>query len=91
MINQQFKERVAADIFDRIKSIKLNGKDVPIVSKEREKAVVTVLTARVDDQKRVDHIALYDELGGVITERFSAIDVSNNRSLDFRFTFEVTD
>ncbi|MBX0319742.1 hypothetical protein [Shouchella clausii] len=91
MITQTYKERVAADLFARISSIKLNGQEVEIVSKVREKASVTVLTKRIDEEKKVEHVAIYDELGEVITERYSAVDVSNNRSLDFRFTFEVTD
>ncbi|WYU49957.1 hypothetical protein MHH67_11180 [Bacillus sp. FSL K6-0047] len=91
MITQTYKERVATDLFERISSIKLNGQEAEIVSKERNGASVVVLTKRIEDEKKVEHVAIYDELGEVITERYSAVDVSNNRSLDFRFTFEVTD
>lgn len=90
MIDQQYLERIAQDLLERITSAKLNGQEVPIVSKERGGTIIMVMTGRIEDQKKAEHIALYDEQGGVITERFSNLDVSANRSLDFRFEFEVT-
>ncbi|TPE70678.1 hypothetical protein [Halalkalibacterium halodurans] len=89
-MNQQYLERVAQDLLDRITLARLNGQEVPILSKERQGTIITVLTGRQEDQTKMEHIALYDEQGGVITERFSNLDVSANRSLDFRFEFEVT-
>ncbi len=32
---------------------------------------------------------MLDETGSVITERKTNLDLSNNRTLDLRFTFEV--
>lgn len=52
MITQTYKERVATDLFERISSIKLNGQEAEIVSKERNGASVVVLTKRIEDEKR---------------------------------------
>ena len=89
MISTYYLERTAKDLFERISSIKLNGQEVEIIDKQRDGNKISLLSRRAEGHKRIEHIALYDELGRVITERRSQIDVSENRSLDFRFTFEV--
>ncbi|MFP7170759.1 hypothetical protein [Terribacillus sp. 7520-G] len=89
MITRQYKERVAKDLFDRITKVQLNGEEVEMVSKELEGTKVTILTGRREGVTRINSIRILDELGLVITERSSQLDVKDNRTLDFRFSFEV--
>lgn len=89
MITKQYKERTAKDLYDRITKVQLNGEDVEMVSKELDDTKVTVLTSRREGVTRINSIKMLDELGQVITERSSQLDVKDNRTLDFRFSFEV--
>ncbi|KYG33886.1 hypothetical protein [Alkalihalobacillus trypoxylicola] len=88
-MNQAYLERVAIDLYERLKSVQLNEEDVQIISKVREGRKITILTQRAEGATQVRNIKVLDENGDVITERSSVLDVSQNRSLDFRFTFEV--
>lgn len=67
----------------------LNGQETEIVELTIEGATVTVLTKREEDIKHIETVQILDELGNIITERKTDLDVSENRTLDFRFTFEV--
>ncbi|KIN37624.1 hypothetical protein B4070_2583 [Bacillus subtilis] len=67
----------------------LNGDETEIVELTIQGAVVTVLTHREEDIKHIESVQILDEQNNVITERTTDLDVSNNRTLDFRFTFEV--
>lgn len=89
MIAQVYRERTAADLKSRISKVLLNGKETKIVEITIQGAVVTVLTHREEDIKHIESVQILDEQNNVITERTTDLDVSNNRTLDFRFTFEV--
>ncbi|MFB0582483.1 hypothetical protein [Bacillus subtilis] len=89
MISQVYRERTAADLKSRISKVLLNGKETKIVEITIQDAVVTVLTHREEDIKHIESVQILDEQNNVITERTTDLDVSNNRTLDFRFTFEV--
>ncbi|MBU8720549.1 hypothetical protein ABE208_21405 [Bacillus inaquosorum] len=89
MISQVYRERTAADLKSRISKVLLNGNETEIVELTIQGAVVTVLTHREEDIKHIESVQIIDEQNNVITERTTDLDVSNNRTLDFRFTFEV--
>ncbi|MBT2169704.1 MULTISPECIES: hypothetical protein [Bacillus] len=89
MITQVYRERTAADLKSRISKVLLNGSETKIVEITIQGAVVTVLTHREEDIKHIESVQVLDEQNNVITERTTDLDVSNNRTLDFRFTFEV--
>ncbi|MFC7799037.1 hypothetical protein ACFTRE_22220 [Bacillus subtilis] len=89
MISQVYRERTAADLKSRISKVLLNGDETEIVELTIQGAVVTVLTHREEDIKHIESVQILDEQNNVITERTTDLDVSNNRTLDFRFTFEV--
>ncbi|MCY8103533.1 hypothetical protein [Bacillus mojavensis] len=89
MISTIYRERAAADLKSRIHHVLLNGQETEIVELTIDGAKVTVLTKREEDIKHIETVQIVDELGNVITERKTDLDVSENRTLDFRFTFEV--
>ncbi|MEC1737405.1 hypothetical protein P9D87_10500 [Bacillus mojavensis] len=89
MISTIYRERTATDLKSRIHHVLLNGQETEIVELTIEGATVTVLTKREEDIKHIETVQIVDELGNVITERKTDLDVSENRTLDFRFTFEV--
>ncbi|MGG1759170.1 hypothetical protein ABEQ76_11630 [Bacillus velezensis] len=89
MISKAYRERTAADLKDRISKVLLNGKETEIVELSISGVVVTVLTHREEDIKHIESVQIIDDLGNVITERKTDLNVSDNRTLDFRFTFEV--
>ncbi|MEC3759438.1 hypothetical protein P9160_18970 [Bacillus halotolerans] len=89
MISTIYIERTAADLKSRIHHVLLNGQETEIVELAIEGATVTVLTKREEDIKHIETVQILDELGNIITERKTDLDVSENRTLDFRFTFEV--
>ncbi|ASC81603.1 hypothetical protein ACFTRE_23030 [Bacillus subtilis] len=89
MITQVYRERTAADLKNRISKVLLNGSETEIVELTIHGAVVTVLTQREEDIKHIKSVQILDDQNNVITERTTDLDVSNNRTLDFRITFEV--
>ena len=89
MITQLYRERTAADLKNRISKVLLNGSETEIVELTIHGAVVTVLTQREEDIKHIKSVQILDDQNNVITERTTDLDVSNNRTLDFRITFEV--
>ncbi|MHA7766188.1 hypothetical protein [Bacillus atrophaeus] len=89
MITKAYRERTAADLKNRIQKVLLNGQETKIVELSIKGATVTVLTQREEDIKHINQIQIFDEADNVITERSTDLDVSDNRTLDFRFTFEV--
>ncbi|MCY8414324.1 hypothetical protein P8846_11395 [Bacillus spizizenii] len=89
MITQVYRERTTADLKNRISKVLLNGKETKIVEITIQGAVVTVLTQREEDIKHIKSVQILDEQNNLITERTTDLDVSNNRTLDFRITFEV--
>lgn len=89
MITELYRERTAADLKNRISKVLLNGNETKIVEFTIQGAVVTVLTQREEDIKHIKSVQILDEQNNVITERTTDLDVSNNRTLDFRITFEV--
>lgn len=89
MISTIYRERTGADLKSRIHHVPLNGHETEIVELTIDGAKVTVLTKREEDIKHIETVQIVDELGNVITERKTDLDVSENRTLDFRFTFEV--
>lgn len=89
MISTIYRERTADDLKSRIHHVLLNGQETEIVELAIEGATVTVLTKREEDIKHIETVQILDELGNIITERKTDLDVSENRTLDFRFTFEV--
>ncbi|WP_434517454.1 hypothetical protein [Bacillus subtilis] len=89
MITQVYRERTAADLKNRISKVLLNGSETEIVELTIHGTVVTVLTQREEDIKHIKSVQILDEQNNVITERTTDLDVSNNRTLDFRITFEV--
>ncbi|MCY8106625.1 hypothetical protein P9E03_20915 [Bacillus mojavensis] len=89
MITQVYRERTAADLKNRISKVLLNGNETKIVELTIQGAVVTVLTQREEDIKHIKSVQILDEQNNLITERTTDLDVSNNRTLDFRITFEV--
>ncbi|WP_342497302.1 hypothetical protein NYE62_06465 [Bacillus sp. FSL K6-2861] len=89
MISAAYRQRAAADLKNRITKVLLNGKETPIADISVKEAAVTVLTRREEDVKHIETVQMLDETGNVITERKTNLDLSNNRTLDLRFTFEV--
>ncbi|AFZ90333.1 MULTISPECIES: hypothetical protein [Bacillus] len=89
MISAAYRQRAAADLKNRITKVLLNGKETPIADISVKDAAVTVLTRREEDIKHIETVQMLDETGSVITERKTNLDLSNNRTLDLRFTFEV--
>ncbi|AOO61227.1 MULTISPECIES: hypothetical protein [Bacillus amyloliquefaciens group] len=89
MISAAYRQRAAADLKNRITKVLLNGKETPIADISVKDAAVTVLTRREEDVKHIETMQMLDETGSVITERKTNLDLSNNRTLDLRFTFEV--
>ncbi|MGR6062543.1 hypothetical protein ACUWE4_06970 [Bacillus velezensis] len=89
MISAAYRQRAAADLKNRITKVLLNGKETPIGDISVKDAAVTVLTRREEDVKHIETVQMLDETGSVITERKTNLDLSNNRTLDLRFTFEV--
>ncbi|MGZ9791805.1 hypothetical protein [Bacillus atrophaeus] len=89
MITKAYRERTAADLKNRIQKVLLNGQETKIVELSIKGATVTVLTQREEDIKHIYQVQIFDEADNVITERNTDLDVSDNRTLDFRFTFEV--
>ncbi|WP_416720525.1 hypothetical protein [Bacillus subtilis] len=89
MITQLYRERTAADLKNRISKVLLNGNETKIVELTIQGAVVTVLTQREEEIKHIKSVQILDKQNNVITERTTDLDVSNNRTLDFKITFEV--
>ncbi|XYY60337.1 hypothetical protein ACNSPU_06685 [Bacillus velezensis] len=89
MISAAYRQRAATDLKNRITKVLLNGKETPIADISVKDAAVTVLTRREEDIKHIETVQMLDETGSVITERKTNLDLSNNRTLDLRFTFEV--
>ncbi|MCQ5302421.1 hypothetical protein CHH90_21180 [Bacillus licheniformis] len=89
MITKHYRERVAADLKSRIKKVLLNGKETEIADITINGTTVTVLTKREEDVSHIESVQIIDDKDHVITERSPDLDVSTNRTLDFRFTFEV--
>ncbi|WP_250193139.1 hypothetical protein [Bacillus velezensis] len=89
MITQLYRGRTAEDLKNRISKVLLNGNETKIVELTIQGAVVTVLTQREEDIEHIESVQILDEQNNVITERTTDLDVSNNRTLDFRITFEV--
>ncbi|MBV2197700.1 hypothetical protein KQR56_15105 [Bacillus velezensis] len=89
MISAAYRQRAATDLKNRITKVLLNGKETPIADISVKDAAVTVLTRREEDVKHIETVQMLDETGSVITERKTNLDLSNNRTLDLRFTFEV--
>ncbi|WP_259425375.1 hypothetical protein [Bacillus velezensis] len=89
MISAAYRQRAAVDLKNRITKVLLNGKETPIADISVKDAAVTVLTRREEDVKHIETVQMLDETGNVITERKTNLDLSNNRTLDLRFTFEV--
>ena len=89
MITKHYRERVAADLKSRIKKVLLNGKETEIANITINGTTVTVLTKREEDVSHIENVQVIDDQDHVITERSPDLDVSTNRTLDFRFTFEV--
>ncbi|MFP5165743.1 hypothetical protein ACUUYQ_11995 [Bacillus halotolerans] len=89
MITQLYRERTAADLKNRISKVLLNENETKIVELTIQGAVITVLTQREEDIKHIKSVQILDEQNNVITERTTDLDVSDNRTLDFRITFEV--
>ncbi|QUF66715.1 hypothetical protein [Bacillus atrophaeus] len=89
MITKAYRERTATDLKNRIQKVLLNGQETKIVELSIKGATVTVLTQREEDIKHINQVQIFDEADNVITERSTDLDVSDNRTLDFRFTFEV--
>ncbi|MEC1557212.1 hypothetical protein P9D18_10015 [Bacillus licheniformis] len=89
MITKHYRERVAADLKSRIKRVLLNGKETEIADITINGTTVTVLTKREEDVSHIESVQIIDDQDHVITERSPDLDVSTNRTLDFRFTFEV--
>ncbi|WP_406589931.1 hypothetical protein [Bacillus atrophaeus] len=89
MITKAYRERTAADLKNRIQKVLLNGQETKIVELSIKGTTVTVLTQREEDIKHINQVQIFDEADNVITERNTDLDVSDNRTLDFRFTFEV--
>ncbi|AME05613.1 hypothetical protein NNG64_10940 [Bacillus siamensis] len=89
MISAAYRQRAAADLKNRITKVLLNGKETPIADISVKDAAVTVLTRREEDIKHIETVQMLDETGSIITERKTNLDLSNNRTLDLRFTFEV--
>lgn len=91
MITKHYRERVAADLKSRIKKVLLNGKETEIANITINGTTVTVLTKREEDVSHIENVQVIDDQDHVITERSPDLDVSTNRTLDFRFTFEVVE
>ncbi|MCD2489167.1 hypothetical protein NST30_06570 [Bacillus sp. FSL K6-3846] len=91
MITKHYRERVAADLKSRIKKVLLNGKETEIADITINGTTVTVLTKREEDVSHIESVQIIDDQDHVITERSPDLDVSTNRTLDFRFTFEVVE
>ncbi|CAM5203744.1 hypothetical protein [Bacillus licheniformis] len=89
MITKHYRERVAADLKNRIQKVLLNGKETEIANITINGTTVTVLTKREGDVSHIESVQIIDDQDHVITERSPDLDVSTNRTLDFRFTFEV--
>jgi len=91
MITKKYRARVAADLKNRIKKVLLNGKETEIADITINGTTVTVLTKREEDVSHIESVKIIDDQDHVITERSPDLDVSTNRTLDFRFTFEVVE
>lgn len=91
MITKHYRERVAADLKSRIKKVLLNGKETEIADITINGTTVIVLTKREEDVSHIESVQIIDDQDHVITERSPDLDVSTNRTLDFRFTFEVVE
>ncbi|TWK54859.1 hypothetical protein RFN66_03765 [Bacillus paralicheniformis] len=91
MITKHYRERVAADLKSRIKKVLLNGRETEIADITINGTTVTVLTKREEDVSHIESVQIIDDQDHVITERSPDLDVSTNRTLDFRFTFEVVE
>ncbi|TWK80520.1 hypothetical protein CHCC20333_1072 [Bacillus paralicheniformis] len=89
MITKKYRGRVATDLKSRIKKVLLNGKETKIADITISGTTVTVLTKREEDVSHIENVQVIDDQDNVITERNPDLDVSTNRTLDFRFTFEV--
>ncbi|MED2976573.1 hypothetical protein P4284_07625 [Bacillus swezeyi] len=89
MITKGYRARVASDLKSRIKKVLLNGKETEIADISISGTTVTVLTKREEKVKYIENVQIVDDQDNVITERSPDLDVSTNRTLDFRFTFEV--
>ncbi|KAA0815521.1 MULTISPECIES: hypothetical protein [Bacillus] len=91
MITKHYRERVATDLKSRIKKVLLNGKETEIADITINGTTVIVLTKREEDVSHIESVKIIDDQDHVITERSPDLDVSTNRTLDFRFTFEVVE
>jgi len=91
MITKKYRARVAADLKNRIKKVLLNGKETEIADITINGTTVTVLTKREEDVSHIESVQVIDDQDQVITERTPDLDVSTNRTLDFRFAFEVVE
>ncbi|KAA6482261.1 hypothetical protein P4282_22210 [Bacillus swezeyi] len=91
MITKDYRARVAADLKSRIKKVLLNGKETEIADVSISGTTVTVLTKREEGVSHIESVQIIDDQGNIITERSPDLDVSTNRTLDFRFTFEVVE
>ncbi|MGN9864727.1 hypothetical protein [Bacillus swezeyi] len=91
MIIKGYRARVASDLKSRIKKVLLNGKETEIADISISGTTVTVLTKREEGVNHIESVQIIDDQGNIITERSPDLDVSTNRTLDFRFTFEVVE
>lgn len=89
MIDYTYLERAAGDLQQRIGSLVLNNQTIEISSVTRNGTAVAVMTEPVVGITKVTSLQLLDERGGLITERSTSLDVTDNQILEFRFDFSV--
>lgn len=89
MIDNAYLERAAADLSQRIGSLIVNSQTVEIKSVSRDGRMVRVVAQRAKGITKITSLKLLDEHGGLITERITNVEISDDQLLEFRFEFEV--
>lgn len=90
MITRLYSERVAQDIVERSASVLLNDSiEVTIRDISSNGLNLSITTGRIEGVNRIESLKLLDENGQSIIERRPMKDVSQTRSLEFRFEIEV--
>ncbi|HZG81497.1 MAG TPA: hypothetical protein VEZ13_12080 [Brevibacillus sp.] len=89
MIDDAYLARAAEDLKNRIGSLSVNNQPFPILGVTLNGREVIVNTESQQGITEVTSVKLFDEKGGLITERSTHIFVTDKQRLAFRFEFEV--
>lgn len=90
MISSQYRQRIINDLRLRARKVLINGEiEATIVNVQTTGSHIIFYTNLMNEVSRIHSFLLLDENNMAILERTRAVDVTSNRSLQFRIEIEV--